>query len=205
MVNQKSILSSMIENILGKTKRRIFARKCRVQRVNEATRINDFLNDNHLQGMCPSSIKYGLFYNDELVSVMTFGKSRHFIGNGSHEYELLRFCNKKGHSIIGAASKLFKNFVEEFKPKSVVSYADRRWSIGNLYNNLGFVLYNKSQPNYYYVIGNERKNRFNYRKSELVKKYNCPENMSEHEFCLAQKWYRIYDCGCLCYEWIPQK
>ena len=69
----------------------------------------------------------------------------------------------------------------------------------------GFVLYNKSQPNYYYVIGNERKNRFNYRKSELVKKYNCPENMSEHEFCLAQKWYRIYDCGCLCYEWIPQK
>lgn len=204
-LTKKSILSSMIENILGKTKRRIFARKCRVQRVNEATRINDFLNDNHLQGMCPSSIKYGLFYNDELVSVMTFGKSRHFIGNGSHEYELLRFCNKKGYSIIGAASKLFKNFVEEFKPKSVVSYADRRWSIGNLYNNLGFILYNKSQPNYYYVIGNERKNRFNYRKSELVKKYNCPENMSEHEFCLAQKWYRIYDCGCLCYEWIPQK
>lgn len=201
-LTKKSILTSMIENILGNTRRRIFARKCQVQKVNEASRINSFLNDNHLQGMCPSSIKYGLFYNNELVSVMTFGKSRHFIGNGSHEYELLRFCNKKGYSIIGAASKLFKNFVDEFNPKSVVSYADRRWSIGNLYNNLGFVLYNKSQPNYYYVIGNERKNRFNYRKSELVKKYNCPENMSEHEFCLTQKWYRIYDCGCLCYEWV---
>ena len=200
-INKKDILLSMIKNILGNTEMHIYARKCKVVKIDDASVVNDFLMENHLQGICPSTIKYGLYYNNELVSLMTFGKSRHFIGNGSREYELLRFCNKKNYNVIGAASKLFKSFIKEYNPSSVVSYADRRWSIGNLYEKLGFTLYNKSNPNYYYVIGNERKNRFNYRKSELMRKYNCPKDVSEHEFCLSQKWYRIYDCGCLCYEW----
>ena len=132
---------------------------------------------------------------------MTFGKSRHFVGNGKHQWELLRFCNKLNTNVIGGASKLLKHFIKLYNPEEIVSYADRRWSTGNLYNVLGFKLYNKSQPNYYYVIGDKRYYRFNFRKSILVKKYGCPENMSEHEFCLSQHWYRIYDCGCLCYIW----
>lgn len=39
------------------------------------------------------------------------------------------------------------------------------------------------------------------RKNILVKKYNCRQNISEHEFCKSKGWYRIYDCGCLCYKW----
>ena len=73
--------------------------------------------------------------------------------------------------------------------------------MGNLYEQLNFVKYNESAPNYYYIINNKRHYRFNFRKSILVKKYNCPTNMSEHDFCFSQKWYRIYDCGCLCYKW----
>lgn len=200
-INKKDILSSMITNIMGNTKKRVYARECEVIKIDNASIVNNFLIENHLQGICPSTIKYGLYHNGDIVSVMTFGKSRHFIGNGKYEYELLRFCNKKDYNVIGAASKIFKHFIKEYDPLNVVSYADRRWSIGNLYEKLGFILYNKSKPNYYYVIGNERKNRFNFRKSELIRKYNCPEDMSEHEFCLSQKWYRIYDCGCLCYKW----
>lgn len=199
-INKKEILLSMFKNFLGITEHKIYARKCVIRNV-DISEATIFLNENHLQGTCPSTIKYGLYYQEELVSLMTFGNTRHFIGNSSHEYELLRFCNKRNYSIVGAASKLFKHFIKKHSPKSVVSYADRRWSKGNLYNNLGFKLYNKSEPNYYYVIGMERKNRFNFRKSVLVQKYNCPENMSEHQFCLSNKWYRIYDCGCLCYEW----
>lgn len=203
-IDKKEILLSMLKNFLGITEHKIYARKCHIKTVNidEAT---TFLNENHLQGTCPSTIKYGLYYQEELVSLMTFGRTRHFIGNCNHEYELLRFCNKRNYSIVGAASKLFKHFVKVHTPKSVVSYADRRWSKGKLYDSLGFKLYNKSEPNYYYVIGMERKNRFNFRKSVLVQKYNCPENVSEHQFCLSKKWYRIYDCGCLCYEWIMPK
>ena len=199
-LEKKDIWLSMINNLFKTTQNRIFARKCEIKNVESKEAVN-FLNNNHLQGWCPSSIKIGLYYNNELVSLMTFGKSRHFIGNGKSEYELVRFCNKINTNVIGGASKLFKYFIKQYNPKEIISFADRRWSNGNLYDVLKFILYNISKPNYYYVIGSKRFNRFNFRKSILVKKYNCPQNMSEHEFCKNQKWYRIYDCGCFCYKW----
>jgi len=199
-IYKKNIWKSIISNILGKTEKRIYARKCIIKEVS-TKECTVFLENNHIQGWCPSQIKLGLYYNEELVSLMTFGKSRHFIGNGKMEYELLRFCNILNTTVIGGASKLFKYFVDKYKPNSVVSYADRRWSKGNLYDNLGFEFSHFSPPNYFYVIGDMRKNRFNYRKSILVKKYGCPEDMSESEFCKLQKWYRIYDCGTAVYKW----
>ena len=197
---KKPIWESMIRNHFNKTNIRIFARKCDIGMVDKKE-CKEFLEENHLQGWCPSQIKYGLYYKGELVSVMTFGKSRHFIGNGESEYELLRFCNKINTSVVGGASKLFKHFVSDYIPTSVVTYADKRWSNGNLYEQMGFVYDHDSKPNYYYVIGDRRKNRFNFRKSELIKKYGCPENISEHEFCKSKGWYRIYDCGTKVYKW----
>ena len=197
---KKDIVKSILCNIIGKTEQKIYARKCVIKEVS-APDSSAFLDGNHLQGRCPCAVKLGLYYNDELVSLMCFGKSRHFIGNGKTEWELLRFCNKINFNIVGAASKLLKHFIEKYDPHEIVSYADRRISVGNLYERLEFTLHNKSRPNYFYIIDNERKYRFNFRKSILVKKYECPEYMSEHEFCLSKKWYRIYDCGCLCYKW----
>ena len=199
-IYKQDIWKSMLANILGFTKNKIYARKCAIKEVN-TTEGNDFLTNNHIQDICESEIKLGLYYNDELVSLMTFGKSRNSIGSNKHEWELLRFCNKLNTVVVGGASKLFKYFIKTYSANNIVSYADRRFSIGNLYDKLGFTLYNKSRPSYYYVIGNKRKNRINFQKAKLVEKYNCPTDMSEHEFCLSQKWYRIYDCGCLCYEW----
>lgn len=202
-IYKKDIWKSMIANLLNKTEYRIYARKCSVNEVS-AKEATTFLDSNHIQGKCGSTIRYGLYYNDELVSLMTFGKTRHFIGSSRHEYELLRFCNKLNTNVVGGASKLFSHFVKEHNPMSVVSYADRRWSTGNLYKKLGFQIYNISKPNYFYVIDNKRHNRFNFRKSVLMKKYNCPKEMSEREFCNSQKWWRIYDCGSLCYEWLKK-
>lgn len=200
-IEKPQIWKSMLRNLLGQTKIRIFARKCIVKEISWQD-CNDFVNENHLQGKCSSSIHLGLFYNEELVSVMSFGKSRHFIGNGKMQYELMRFCNKIDTNVIGGASKLWSYFLKTYNPISVISYADRRWSIGNLYERLGFTLARISKPNYFYVIKDKRYNRFNFRKSILVKKYGCPPEMTEKEFCYRQKWYRIYDCGCLCYEYV---
>lgn len=202
-IYKKEIWKSMISNLLNKTDNKIYARKCIVKEIG-TKECTDFLNKNHIQGWCPSQIKLGLYYSDELVSLMTFGKSRHFIGDGKMQYELLRFCNKINTQVIGGASKLFKYFIEKYHPNNVVSYADRRWSKGKLYENLGFTFSHFSKPNYYYVIGDVRKNRFNYRKSVLVKKYGCSEDMSESEFCKQQKWYRIYDCGTAVYKWFKK-
>lgn len=114
---------------------------------------------------------------------------------------MLRFCNKLNTSVIGGASKLFKHFIKEFNPLEIISYADRRWSMGNLYTELGFNFSHNSEPNYFYVINGERKNRFGYRKDILVSKYGCDPNDTERNFCFNKGWHRIYDCGTKVYKW----
>lgn len=198
---KKDIVKSMIANILGCTSQTIYARKCQIQEIS-SKECSDFLIKNHIQGNCLGKIRIGLFYNAELVSVMLLGHARHFAGSGKQQWELLRMCSKLDYKIVGGASKMFRYFLKTYNPQEVITFADKRWSVGNVYNKLGFELYNESKPNYYYVIGNKRFYRYNFRKSILKAKYGCPDDMTEREFCRNQKWYRIYDCGCLCYKFV---
>ena len=62
------------------------------------------------------------------------------------------------------------------------------------YKKLGFELTHKTQPNYWYVIDNNRKHRFGFRKDMLIKE-GFNKELSEHEIMLKRKIYRIYDCG----------
>ena len=195
-IEKKEIVKSRLKSILGVKGCAIRAHKCIIRDIS-SKESKLFLEQNHIQGNVNAKYRYGLYYNEELVSLMTFGGLRKNLGQKSEEgkYELLRFCNKINTTVYGGASKLLKHFIKEVCPKYIISYADKRWSNGNLYKQLGFDYLRDSKPNYYYVVGQHRENRFKYRKSELIKKYNCPKTMSEHDFCLSQKWYRIYDCG----------
>ena len=184
---KQEIVKSRLCSIFNHTTK-IYARQCKIGIVSNDESIQ-FLNKNHIQGACHSKYRYGLYYNNELVSLMTFGKSRF----RKNEIELLRFCNKLNTTVVGGASKLFKHFLND-----IVSYADRRWSTGNLYEKLGFKLINTSKPNYYYIIDGILKNRMNYQKHMLVQQ-GFDANKSEHDIMLERKIYRIYDCGMLKY------
>ena len=204
--DKKEIIKSMLSNILGKTHKKIYARNCEIKEVQQKEKI-DFLNANHIQDNVSSKINYGLYYNDELVSLMCFGKPRINLGSKNtkdDEYELLRFCNKLYTTVIGGASKLFKYFIKTYNPSLITSYCDRRWSIGSMYEILGFTLSHKSQPNYYYIQGNNRKNRFKFRKSELIKE-GFDSNKSESEIMKERGIHRIYDCGTLVFKWRKAK
>jgi len=199
---KKDIIKSMILNKLGKTENKIFARKTEIREISDNNLVRNFLNNNHLQGFVGSKIKIGLFYENELISLMIFGMGRKFMNTKSieNEYEMLRFCNKLNTNIIGGASKLFKYFVKTYKPIQVTSYADRSYSNGNLYKQLGFVLNHISKPNYYYVIGRKRKYRFGFRKDTLIKQGFDP-NKTEHEIMLERKIYKIYNSGNYIFEY----
>lgn len=197
-ISKSKIIKSRICNILGIYESIIYARKCIIKHV-ENKIANDFLNENHLQGALNSKINLGLYYNDELVSLMTFGKSRF---SKKYEWELLRFCNKLGCHIPGAAGKLLTYFEREFHPKSLISYADRRWSKGKLYEALGFTFDHASSPNYWYwkQSTNEFLSRISCQKHKL--KNILPffdENMSEVQNMRANGYSMIYDCGNLVY------
>lgn len=114
-------------------------------------------------------------------------------------YELSRFCNKINTTIIGGASKLLKHFIKIYNPVEIISYADRRWSIGNLYEKLGFNKKHVNRPNYWYIVGKERQHRFKYRKDVLIKE-GFDENLTEHEIMINRGIYRIYDCGTITYK-----
>jgi len=133
--------------------------------------------------------------------MMTFGKMRKALGNAhvEREYELLRFCNKKNTTVIGGASKMLSFFISEYDPRKITSYADRRWSAGNVYEKLGFVNVKTTPPNYWYVIQQTRHHRFAYRKDKLVSAgYDAA--MTEFEIMLMRKIYKIWDCGSFKYE-----
>ena len=132
---------------------------------------------------------------------MTFGKCRF---DKKHEWELLRFCNKLGYHIPGAASKLLKHFEHVCKPKSLVSYADRRWSQGKLYRALGFKLDHASAPDYWYFRPQNTSavySRIRFQKHKLPKmlehfdsRKTEVQNMAENGYC------RIFDCGNIVFE-----
>ena len=199
-IHKKDIVKSRLKSIFGIVNNKIYARKCTIKDVsfNES---KTFLEENHIQGNCVSRYRYGLYYNNELVSLMTFGANRKKLGSKSEEehYELLRFCNKLNTSVIGGASKLLNYFIKAHKPKEIISYCDKRWSVGNMYEKLGFKLVSISKPNYFYIINGKRENRFKYHKSELIKQ-GFDKTKTEHEIMKERGIYRIYDCGTILYK-----
>ena len=201
-LDKQDIVKDRLKNILGLTKHKIYARKCTIKKL-ENKDVRDFLNDNHIQGYCNAQVIYGLFYNtcfcEELVSLMSFSKPRINLGRkqtSDNIYELLRFVSLKDYSVIGGASKLLNHFIKEHKPQEIYSYCDLRWSQGNLYKTLGFEEVSISKPNYFYVSGLKRLNRFKFRKDILIKDYGCPQDITEKEFMRdIMKYDRIYDAG----------
>ena len=201
-VHNSEIWKSMLRNMFGKIDDRIYARNCEVREIT-AREKRRFLKHNHIQGNAQSTFNYGLFHNGELVSLMTFGNPRINMGGKKKDgsYELVRFCNKINTNVIGGAGKLFSHFVKEHNPSEIVSYSDKRWATGKLYEILGFENTHDSRPNYFYVDNLTRENRFKYRKSELVKE-GYDKNKTEHEIMLERGIFRIYDCGTKVWKWL---
>jgi hypothetical protein len=198
--DKRDIVKSRLSNILGVTKNKLYARTCEIKEVSSEI-ASTFLNKNHIQGNVGSTVKIGLFYDKKLVSLMTFGKERKALGGKNKDgcFEMIRFCNKLNFNVIGGASRLLKYFIRTYNPKQLISYADRRWSQGRLYETLGFEFIKNTTPNYFYVVKKRRENRFKYRKDILVKEGFDP-NKSEREIMAERKIPRIYDCGCKLYK-----
>jgi hypothetical protein len=189
-ISKTEIIKSILLNLISKTPNRVYARKCSIKEVSSKD-CKTFLLENHIQGNSISSKNIGLFYNDELISLMTFGIRKI---TGKKDMELIRFCNKINTNVIGSASKLFNYFTNKYSPNKIISYQDIRLFNGNLYEKLNFTKIRVSKPSYYYIINKQREYRYNWRKDILVK-LGFDKNKTEKEIMETQGYYRIYDCG----------
>ena len=204
-VNNKDIVLSKLKHIIKKDYDlpKIQGRKVLVKEIYK----NDaeiFLNKFHIQGFSSSTVYLGGFYNEELISVMSFKNG----GITNKDWELTRFATNYNYRYQGVGGKLFKYFIRNYNPKNVISFADRRWTINpnnNLYTNLGFGLVNITKPDYRYYNNKidkfKRFHKFSLNKNKLSKKYGFPLTMTEKEMAIEAGFDRIWDCGLFKYVW----
>lgn len=185
--NKFEIIKSHISNLFNLCDK-IFARKCHVKEIDKIEIVRRFLDSNHIQGYVNSNIKLGLYLEDELIGIMTFD---HFEGRNKmieNEWNLNRFCNKLNISVIGGASKMLKYFIKKYRPNRIVSYADKDWSNGHLYNKLGFSKIKEIGPDYKYLVNDRRTHKSNFKKSVT--------GISESVINIPKVW----DCGKIKFE-----
>ena len=196
---RKEIVKARLRSIFG-IDERIFARKLVLGKPSILDARN-FLNKTHIQGQgAITDLIYGLYDGRELMAIMSFAKLR-FQKEEEGVYELLRYSSYK--TVVGGFSKLLKAFIREKKPEKIISYADRRWSVGNVYKSNGFVEMATTQPGYFWVSpSGKRESRIKFQKHRLksiLTKFD--PNLSEYENCIANGYTRIFDCGHLKFEW----
>lgn len=208
-VNHREIVFDKLRHILklDYNKDRIMGRKCEIRVILKHT-AEEFLNKYHIQGFGRATTHIGAFYHNKLIAVMSFKNN----GPKSKGWELTRYASDTHYRLQGVASKIFKNFVKTNDVETVISFADRRWTLSsdkNLYTNLNFTLDKVCPPDYRYY--NERVERFKrfhkmaFNKKKLIKEYGFPETMTELEMARELGYDRIWDCGLFRYVWKAQK
>ena len=184
--NQTDIIKSIINSALNRYDRKIYARNCVIKEVsNKDAKL--FLDINHIQGGLNAKKHIGLYFNNELVQLISLGNSRY----KKNEYELYRMCTKLNTQVIGGFAKLLKTVKE-----SIISYVDRSLFTGSGYLATGWTLLSETPPSYAYYKQNIRLSRTQTQKHKLpniITNYN--PNISEKDNMLNNGWSILYDCG----------
>ena len=178
---KKNICKSMIKNRLGLCNK-IFARKCKLKVIDKKD-FSSFMNANHISGSVNSSVRLGLYFNEELILAIGFRKPRQKKWNGY--YEISRFATKLDYVVVGGLSKLLKFFKNQVSSK-IMTYADRRFGEGLGYKKVGFKYYGDSGIDYWYSDGRNRYDRF------IIK---TDDKMTEREKAADMGLYKVWGCG----------
>lgn len=188
--NNSNIVLKKLTHILSNTgTQSLNGRDCEIIHISHKEQ-QSFLKDNHIQGPGSCSIRLGLKYNNELVSVMTFKRRKEGV------YELIRYASI--YNVRGGFSKLLKRFTLLTKCSKIITFLDLRWGDinNNVYKKTGFELDSILPPDYRYVVGKKRVHKFNFRHKKLQKILpNYKSELSETQNTTLHNLHRIYDCG----------
>ena len=196
-MNRTNHVMNQLNNLIGLNRTTVYARKCKIKDVCSKDAYQ-FLEANHLQGNTQARVRLGLYYNNELVSIMTFGKPRF---NKKYQWELVRFCSKSGTNVVGGASRLFKYFLKMYKPDSIISYSDIAHTSGKMYKLLGFKDIEHTDPNYLWVNHKLVLSRYQCQKHKLLQQGFGAFGMTEDAIMKARGYVKIYDCGNRIHVW----
>lgn len=176
-----------------KPRETIYARKCIIKLVDRCEAV-DFINKYHFQNYARDTIRIGLYYNDKLISIMTFCEPRY---NKKFDYELIRYCSSA--NVVGGAERLFNYFIKNYNPKSIISYCDKSKFTGQTYLKLGFKLARDGKPTrHWYNIHTCQHildSLLRYRGFDQIFKTNYGKGSNNYELMLLNGFVEVYDCG----------
>jgi hypothetical protein len=155
--DKPGIILSRINSLLGQNKR-VHGRSCDIRLLDKNT-TETFLNRHHVMGFASSYYKLGLFKKDELLAIATFSKGRKMnrLPEGKKSFELIRFCNASGITVVGGLSKLLKHFIKLTDAGDIMTYIDKDQSEGKAFIKLGFKLHSESEPIAFKIDKNSQK------------------------------------------------
>lgn len=197
---KKEIIFARLAAMLGHGPR-FDARKCSVE-ILDGAEAREFLNCTHIQGAGIASLYYGLRFEGQVVAVASFGKARAggmtSISEGD-AWEVIRYASTG--RVRGGFGRLFKRFLADVKPATVVSYCDLRYGDGKLYEATGFSLDGITPPDYWWVPDGrvERIARYVTQKHKIkshpiLGKFYAP-GKTEAQVCAEAGWAKIFGVG----------
>lgn len=190
-ISRQEAVLGYLKAKFGRFDERIHARKTTFCQI-DWKEAKPFLDQNHIQGSVVGK-HFGLFTDKELVAVATFNEIRNKRAN------LARYCVKIGHKINGGFAKLLVGATKFLGLNRLFTYADLRWTTGDVYKRNGWSLAVESGPTYYYITKHQktRQHKMNFRLAKLRKRFGeefC-KGKTEKQICEDKGFYQIYDCG----------
>jgi len=176
---------------------KIGARECELRTLS-ITEAKEFCDEYHLQGYTGANLKFGLFLKDELVSIMTFSKSRF----NQDVWEIVRACSK--YNVVGGVSK----FLAYFKTNHMNS-GDRLLTYVNLNNGFSGVSYEKAgmvfekmtDPGYIWIDKGEQVfSRYQMQPKKIKSLFPDYAGEKEDDFLFDKNMIKLFDSGNLVYS-----
>lgn len=177
ITDKPEIVKSMVLNYLGMSKYQFYARKCEIRDV-PGNVAKDFFNSNHLMGHYKAAKAVGLYYDSELLAVLSYRKL------GPH-IEIARFASRIYTIVVGGFSRLLRVVKDRFPGQSITSFCDLRYSTGASYEKVDFEKVSEN-VSWCWSDGNKRYNRLQCR---------AGNGKTERENAAARRWFRVYDAG----------
>lgn len=204
----------LLRNAVGRTRGKLMARKCELRKATTAE-ARSFYDKYHPQGGNGYGEHYALFWKGKMVACMRFvlGANDRGAGAANRVWTLGRYATRI--TVAGAASRLFKAFVEEHNPPVVKSFSDNRFFEGGMYAQLGFVLEEEVAPDYqvwHPKLGLRPKPHFQRRLIPArIQELGADvvfdpgtDTRTEAEITYELGARRIYDCGKKRWVWTPK-
>ncbi len=137
---------------------KFFAKYCQVRKISRDVALEFFANT-HSYGAVSAKHYYGLYKKrsvaklsddlqvGELLAVCSFSAARVMkYEDGRKSYQWVNYAALPSLRVVGGMGKLLNAFIRDFNPDDIVTYGDREWSQGDVYEKLGFEKIGEREP-----------------------------------------------------------